>query len=80
MKLPDGIADAASDSKIFEKLAMMKNGNSTNEEKKVSYARPEDSEKNRDGTKGDASWEARVQWEGQMNGNQFKQNEILRKI
>ena len=49
------------------------------EKKKFVYQRAEDWDreiKNRD--KGNMSWEERVQWEGQMNGNKFRQNEILR--
>ena len=77
MKLPDGILDAASDSKRFEKHALMKNDNNNmnKEKKKVSYVRPEDCESE----EMNVSWEERVQWEGQINGNQFNQNEILRK-
>ena len=49
------------------------------QKKKFVYQRAEDWDremKNRD--KGSMSWEERVQWEGQMNGNEFRQNEILR--
>jgi hypothetical protein len=78
------LQEAARDPKKFEQF-VMNDGNKEDEEpeapvvepKKGGYQRIEewDAQRSRD----DMSWEERVQFDGQRNGNQFQQNEILRR-
>ena len=85
------IVDASHDPVAFEKFVMAKDGkiaepsdtvkdpsdDSSTSSPKKGYQRIEewDAKRNKD----DMSWEERVQFDGQRFGNQFQQNEILRK-
>jgi len=73
---------AAKDPVSFEAYVLQKNKPKEKEPEDAppkptgKYVSIEEWDKNR--SKDDFSWEERVQFEGQRNGNQFKQNEIIR--
>jgi len=74
---------AAKDPVTFEAYVLQKNKPKEKEPedappkaKGKGYVPIEDWDKNR--SKDDLSWEERVQFEGRRNGDQYKQNEILR--
>jgi hypothetical protein len=77
------LQEAARDPKKFEQFVMKKDdvepepAPAVEPKKGGGYQRIEewDAQRSRD----DMSWEERVQFDGQRNGNQFRQNEILRR-
>ena len=80
------LKEAAKDPVKFERFAMGLDDDvvepvvvddDDDDKPKKGYQRIEEWDAQR--TKDDMSWEERVQYEGQQNGNQFQQNEILRK-
>ena len=89
------IQKAASDPVAFERMALGKDekekkaepvedssdNNDDAPKKKSGYVRAEewDAQVKARQKKGEFTWEERVQFEGQRQGNQFNQNEILRK-
>jgi hypothetical protein len=49
------------------------------EKRQRGYERPEDWEAEQEAEKGLLSWDEKVQFDGQRDGNRFQQNEILRR-
>jgi hypothetical protein len=49
------------------------------EKRQRGYQRPEDWEAEQEAEKGLLSWDEKVQFDGQRDGNRFQQNEILRR-
>merc|ERR1712232_115535 len=77
LKSSRSIINAAESKRIFEKM------NAEKENKTIvprsSYKRAELWEQEMKDQSGTMTWEEKVQFEGQMHGNKFRQNEILRK-
>lgn len=88
----DELLRVSQDPKLFEEYVLKKkkekdqmdmkeetnlDDSNENEEKKSRYVPIEEWDEKR--SKDDLSWEERVQFDGQRFGNQFAQNEILRK-
>jgi hypothetical protein len=81
------ISEAASDPIAFERMALGKEEpaaastttTETNGKSSGGYQRVEDWDKEQEELVKEMSWENRVRFDGQRNGNKFNQNEILRR-
>eukprot|EP00586_Coscinodiscus_wailesii_P022821 CAMPEP_0172495782 /NCGR_PEP_ID=MMETSP1066-20121228/76797_1 /TAXON_ID=671091 /ORGANISM="Coscinodiscus wailesii, Strain CCMP2513" /LENGTH=128 /DNA_ID=CAMNT_0013267693 /DNA_START=136 /DNA_END=522 /DNA_ORIENTATION=- len=76
--LPDNFLEAARDPVKFEKMVMDLKSDEKSKPRQP-YKRAEDWEKELDEKRANMTWEEKVQFEGQRNGDQFRQNEILKR-